>query len=78
MRNYISESLDIYELLEKADRKLFENIRSNTSHPLYTVLPRAKKSIRLRSKSCFVPKINIERFKKSFINRLTFRYNLVI
>ena len=78
-RNYISELLEIYELLEKADRKLFDKIRSNAAHPLYALLPRAKESsIRLRNRSCLVPKINTECFKTSFINRLVFRYNLVI
>ena len=32
---YVSELIDIHDLLEKADRTLFEKIRIDENHPLY-------------------------------------------
>ena len=41
-RCYPSKLYNINELLEKCDRKLFNKISSNSSHPLYPMLPQAK------------------------------------
>ena len=78
-RHYSSKLYNINELLEKCDRKLFNKISSDSSHPLYPTLPQAKaSSLRLRRRTSQLPKINTERFKSSFFNRLSFRYNLAI
>ena len=75
-RRYSSKLYNINELLEKCDRKLFNKISSDSSHPLYPMLPQAKaSSLRLRRRTSQLPKINTERFKSSFFNRLSFRYN---
>ena len=39
-RRYVSELIDIHDLLEKADRTLFEKISNDENHPLYTLLPK--------------------------------------
>ena len=39
-RQYVSELIDIHDLLEKADRTLFEKIGNDENHPLYTLLPK--------------------------------------
>ena len=42
-------------------------------------MPRVKPSgYNLRKETCFKPKINTMRFKNSFINRLVFKYELVV
>ncbi|KAL9957047.1 hypothetical protein ACROYT_G038631, partial [Oculina patagonica] len=51
-RRYTSELINIYDLLEKCDRRLFTKIKSNVDHPLYALLPEVKESCkRLRSLS---------------------------
>ena len=37
---YISELLDIRQLLEKSDQKLFQKISTYSCHPLHSMLPR--------------------------------------
>ena len=50
-RRYTSELINIYNLLEKCDRRLFTKIKNNVNHPLYALLPKVKESSkRLRSK----------------------------
>ena len=67
-RHYTSELFNIQELLEKYDRRLFLKIKRNSCHPLYF---KVKESLlRLRCKTSQLPKINTERFKNSFVNRL--------
>ena len=41
-RRYSPKLYNINELLEKCDRKLFNKISSDSSHPLYPMLPQAK------------------------------------
>jgi len=66
-RRYTSELINIYDLLEKCDRRLFTKIKSNVDHPLYALLPEVKESSkRLRSQASQLPRINTERFKNSF------------
>ena len=69
--------MDIRELLEKADKKLFK-VRSVDPHcPLSNIIPRKKETkYQLRNKSADRPEIKTERFKNVFVNRLIFRYNL--
>ena len=66
-RRYSSKLYNINKLLEKCDRKLFNKISSDSSHPLYPMLPQAKaSSLRLRRSTSQLPKRNTERFKSSF------------
>ena len=77
-RRYISELINIHDLLEKAHPTLFEKIRTDDIHPLYKLLPKRHCSAhRLRS-NIVLPLLNTERFKNSFSNRLAFGYNLAI
>ena len=41
---YISHDLNIYDLLEKSDRKLFSKLSKNELHPSYFILPTANDS----------------------------------
>ena len=76
-RKYISYYLDIYTLLEKHDNNMYNKIKSDPGHPLFNSLPRIKESsMKLRNNSSLLPRVNTERFKNSFINRLFFKYRL--
>ncbi len=49
------------------------------NHPLYNLLPKRHCSThQLRSANIVLPRLNTERFKNSFSNRLAFRYNLAV
>ena len=75
---HISVMFDVSELLEKCDCHLF-NKMNNRDHPQHSFLPRHKESsTRLRNRSNIRPKIDTERFKDSFLNRLIFKYNLAV
>ena len=51
-RRYTSELINIYDLLEKCDRRLFTKIKNNVNHPLYALLPKVKESSKkLRSQT---------------------------
>ena len=70
---YISYQINIYDVLEEADRALFKKISSMPSHPSYPSLPKTKESsVRLRVPSSQLPRVNTQHFKNSFINRLFF------
>ena len=77
-RRYISELINIHDLLEKADRTVFEKIRTDDNHPLYNLLPKRHCSAHQLRSNIVLPLLNTERFKNSFSNRLAFRYNLAI
>ena len=42
-RKYVSYQINIYDVLEKTDRELFNKISSMPGHPLYPSLPKTKK-----------------------------------
>ena len=78
-RKYISYQIDIYNVLEEVDRSLFKKISSMPSHPLYPSVPKTKESsARLRVPSSQLPRVNTQRFKNSFFNRLFFKYRVAI
>ena len=57
------------------DNKLFSKA---TNHPLSEILPKPKpQQYNLRRTVCLRPKINTERFKNTFVNRLLFEHNLL-
>ena len=69
--------MDIRELLEKTDKKLFK-VRSVDPHcPLSNIIPKKKKTkYQLRNKTAHRPEIKTDRFKTVFVTTLIFRYNL--
>ena len=72
-RKYILDKINIYNLINEFGNRLFNTIKEQIEHPLYNILPRLKVSkYHLRKKSTVKPKINTERFKGTFINRLVF------
>ena len=74
-----SKLFDIYQLLEQSDKSFFFKARANVCHPLHSLLPKVKdSSLRLRQRASQLPKINTERFKNNFVNRLYFRYKLIV
>ena len=78
-RKYISYQINIYDVLEEADHALFKKISSMPGHSLYPSLPKTKESsVRLRVPSSQLPRVNTQRFKNSFINRLFFKYKVAI
>ena len=45
---------------------------------LGAIIPKEKKLVyNLRRRRCHLPQIKTERYKKTFVNRLNFKYNLV-
>ena len=76
-RRYISARLNIRALLEKQDRKLFSKMFKLSIHPLHKQAPKAKViDYNLRYKNSARTLINTKRFKDTFINRLTYKYDL--
>ena len=70
-RRYISECIDINEILEK--------IKENATSPLHDMLPVTKESSRrLRRQTPLLPRVHTERFKNCFFNRIIFKYKLSI
>ena len=77
-RKYISYQIDIYNVLEGVDRSLFK-ISSMPGHPLYPSVPKTEESSApLRVPSSQLRKVNTQRFKNSFFNRLFFKYRVAI
>ena len=78
-RRYTSELINIYDLLEKCDRRLFTKIKNNVNHTLHALLPKVKQSSkRLRSQASQLPRINTEHYKNCHFNRIRFTHKLAI
>ena len=78
-RKYTSKSFSIKHLLEKQDRKVFRKVSGIDRHPLRGLLPKKKASTyNYRNRTSQYPKVNTDRFKNSYINRLIFKYNLAM
>ena len=78
-RRYISKEISVHELLENQDQKLFSQVEKTQDHPLKSILPKKKiNRYDLRNKCSNFPKINTERFKNCYINRLIFKYTLAL
>ena len=74
-RKYTSQLVNIKDLLENQDRKIFK-VASKQSSPLYDLLPKKKlTTYSLRKETNQRPTVNTERFKSSFVNRLIYNYN---
>ena len=76
---FISKQLNIRSLLQKQDKAIFQKGKQHDNHPLKVCLPQEKNNLtyNLRRKSFQRPKINTERYKNTFVNRLIFKYNLL-
>ena len=75
-RKYKSKRIDIRELLEKADKKIFKVRSVDPDRPLSNIIPKKKETkYQLRNKSAHRPDIKTDRFKNVFVNRLIFKYN---
>ena len=77
---FISTKLNIRRsVLQKQDKAIFQKAKQHDNHPLKVCLPQEKNNLtyNLRRKSFQRPKINTERYKNTFVNRLIFKYNLL-
>ena len=72
--------LNIRSLLQKQDKAILKKVKQRDNQPLKVCLPQEKNNLTYnrRCKSCQKPKINIKRFKNTFVNRLIFKYNFMI
>ena len=68
--------VSIFNLLEQQDKSAFK--RAINIHMLGAIIPKEKELVyNLRRRRCHLPQIKTERYKKTFVNRLIFKYNLV-
>ena len=71
-----SQTVSIFNLLEQQDKSAFK--RAIDNHMLGAIIPKDKELVyNLRRRRCHLPQIKTERYKKTFVNRLIFKYNLV-
>ena len=69
--------MDIREILEKADKKLFKVRSVDPDCQLRSIFPKKKETKQqLRNKSAHRSDIKTDTFKNVFVIRLIFRYNL--
>ena len=69
--------MDIRELLEKTDKKLFKVRSADPDCQLSNIIPKKKETkYQLKNKTAHRLDIKTERFTNVFVNRLVFRYNL--
>ena len=72
---YTSKHYKINEIIEERDRKIWDNITGNSSHPLNVLLPVTRsRSLRSRGHNYVLPKVSTERFKRTFVNRCLFKF----
>ena len=78
-RNFITRKYNIRSILQKQDHSIFKRVSQAANHPLLLFIPRVKACCyNLRTRSSVRPSIKSERFNSTFVNRLTFRYNLAL
>lgn len=74
--HFTSQTVSIFNLLEQQDKSAFK--RAIDNHMLGAIIPKDIVVVyNLRRRRCHLPQIKTERFKKTFVNRLIFKYNLV-
>ena len=74
--HFTSQTVSIFHLLEQQDKSAFK--RAIDNHMLGAIIPKDKKLVHnLGRRRCHLPQIKTERYMKTFINRLIFKYNLV-
>ena len=71
---FISTQLNIRSLQQKQDKAIFQKAKQHNNPPLKVCLPLEKNNLNynLRRKSFQRPKINTERYKNAFENKLIF------
>ena len=74
-RHFTSQTVSIFNLLEQQDKSAFK--RAIDNHMLGAIIPKDKELVYNLRRRCHLPQIKMERYKKTFVNRLTFKYNLV-
>ena len=75
-RHFTSQTVSIFNLLEQQEKSAFK--RAINNHMLGAIIPKDKELVyNLRRRRCHLPQIKTERYKKTFVNRLIFKYNLV-
>ena len=78
-RRYTSSPVSILEWLEKSDKCIFKKLCERECHPPFRSLPRTNPAmLKLRKVEPTFPICKTERFKNSFINRLSLNYNLAV
>ena len=78
-RRYTSSPVSIINCPQKSEKGIFMKLSEWECHPLHRSLPRINPAThKLRQVKPTLPICNTERFKNSFINRLSFNYNLAI
>ena len=78
-RRYISKAVNIYDLLEKQDRKIFNKVKQQEKHPLKNLMPKMKVTeYSLRHKSSRQPILKTDRVKCSYLNRQNLKYDLAL
>ena len=69
MRNFTSQTVSIFNLLEQQDKSAFKGTIDN--HMLGAIIPKDKELVyNLHRRRCRLPQIKTERYKKTFLNRL--------
>ena len=69
--------MDIWEVLEKADKKLFKVRSVDPDCPLSNIIPRKKEiKYQIRNKTAYRTEIKTDRIKNVFVNGLIFRCKL--
>ena len=66
------------DLLNKQDCKIFKKEISVDNHPLGPYIPSKKNCLYNFHKRQCTPYVNTEHFMSTFVNRLIFKYNLVL
>ena len=75
-RQFTSQPVSIFNLLEQQDKSAFN--RAINNHMLGAITPKEKEMAYNLRRRCHLPQIYTERYKKTFVNRLIFKYNLVL
>ena len=75
-RHFTTQTFSIFNLLEQQDKSVFK--RAIDNHKLGVIILKEKELVyNLRTRRNHLPQKKTERFKKTFVNRLIFKYNLV-
>ena len=75
-RHFSSQTVSIFNLLEQQDKSACK--RASNNQMLGAIIPKDKELVyNLRRRRCHLPQIKTERYKKAFVDRLIFKYNLV-
>ena len=78
-RRYISRAVNILSVSKNQDRKIFDKVKHQEKHPLRNLIRKLKVTeYNPRHKSSHRPKLNTDREKNSYFNRLIFKYDLAL